>query len=331
MKINALLIAVISLSLFACKKNNNTSYEDSSEVVELTSQELAEKGKKTMENKCYLCHNPSSSEKNRVGPPMAAIKARYLQDASTKEEFVNSIWHFVEKPTKDKAKLKGAVKRFGVMPYQKYSQEEIEAIAHFMYEYKIEEPEWFGEHWEKNHGGEYGQKGKEWNAEEQEKDLASIGLEYAKSTKAQLRKNLMGAMQKEGVIHALEFCNVRAMPLTDSMATVHNANIKRVSDRNRNPENKASEKETKYIKSFNKQIKNREEPSPIVEQNGDQTNFYYPIVTNDMCLKCHGEVGKQIEQKTYDKILKFYPEDKAIGYDVNQVRGIWSIEFEEKQ
>jgi hypothetical protein len=45
-------------------------------------------------------------------------------------------------------------------------------------------------------------------------------------------------------------------------------------------------------------------------------------------LKCHGKPGSQITQKTYDKILEFYPNDKAIGYDVNEVRGIWSIEFE---
>lgn len=327
MKKIILSLASVLLVFTACKKNKEGTYEKTVEQHELTSKELAQKGKKAMENKCYLCHNPSSSEKNRVGPPMAAIKARYLKNDSSKEEFIESIWHFVEKPTKEKAKLKGAVKRFGVMPYQKYSQEEIEAIAHFMYEYKIEEPEWFKQHWEENHGGNYKQIGKEWSEDKHEKDLASIGLDYAKSTKAQLGKNLIGAIQSEGVIHALEFCNVRAMPLTDSMATVHNANIKRVSDRNRNPNNKASEKEKNYLQEFSQQIQEGKEPQPIVEKNGNQAKFYYPIVTNDMCLKCHGEVGQEIQQETYNKILKFYPEDQAIGYDVNEVRGIWSIEF----
>ncbi|WP_187349866.1 c-type heme family protein [Psychroflexus maritimus] len=330
MKKAIVLISGILLFFTACKKNKETTYEKNSEEHGLASDELAKKGKKAMENKCYLCHNPTSSEKNRIGPPMPAIKARYLKDASTKEEFMQSIGHFVEKPSKEKAKLKGAIKRFGIMPYQKYSQEEIEAIAHFMYEYKIEEPDWFKKHWQENHGDNYEQTGKKWNEGEQEKDLASIGLNYAKSTKAQLGKNLMGAIQKEGVIHALEFCNVRAMPLTDSMATVHNATIKRVSDKNRNPANKASEKEIEYIQKFSQQIQAGKAPQPIVEENGNKANFYYPIVTNDMCLKCHGDIGKQIQEETYDKILKFYPEDKAIGYDVNQVRGIWSIEFNNK-
>jgi hypothetical protein len=47
-----------------------------------------------------------------------------------------------------------------------------------------------------------------------------------------------------------------------------------------------------------------------------------------MCLKCHGNLGQEVEAKTYDKILELYPNDKAVGYDINQVRGIWSIEFE---
>ncbi len=67
-----------------------------------------------------------------------------------------------------------------------------------------------------------------------------IGLGMAKSTQAELGKNLMGAIQKEGALGALEFCNLQAYPLTDSMAEVHNARIRRVSDRPRNQTNQAN-------------------------------------------------------------------------------------------
>lgn len=325
-----LLLFLLFFSLIACnetqKKDDYTKVNQDSEQIE-----LAQTAKTNMENKCYLCHSPSASKENRVGPPMAAIKARYMKDASTKEEFVSAIWNFVEKPTEDKAKLKGAVRRFGVMPYQKFNQKEIEAIAAYMYDYEIEEPEWFKSHWEKEHGGKHKRKGKklaEMTIDQQ--DYAKIGMKYAKSTKAQLGKNLMGAIQKEGVIHALEFCNVQAMPITDSMATVHQAKIKRVSDKNRNPNNKANTEELAHIASFKNVLKKGEEPKPILEETEDKVNFYYPIITNDMCLKCHGKPEQQIAKETYDKILKLYPEDLAIGYDVNEVRGIWSIEFKKE-
>lgn len=45
----------------------------------------------------------------------------------------------------------------------------------------------------------------------------------------------MTAIQQKGTIAALDFCNVQAIPLTNSMSTHYNAVIKRVSDRNRNP------------------------------------------------------------------------------------------------
>ena len=112
------------------------------------------------------------------------------------------------------------------------------------------------------------------------------------------------------------------------MSSKHDAIIKRVSDKNRNPNNKANAQELDYISLYKQILKNGEEPEPIVVEENKKVNFYYPIVTNAMCLKCHGTPGKEIQRETYDKIKELYPNDKAIGYDVNEVRGMWSISFD---
>ncbi|HMS53675.1 MAG TPA: hypothetical protein PKD56_15185, partial [Chitinophagales bacterium] len=52
-----------------------------------------------------------------------------------------------------------------------------------------------------------------------------------------LLKNVSGAIQKGGTDFAVEFCNIRAMPLTDSIAKNFKVQIQRLSDKNRNPEN----------------------------------------------------------------------------------------------
>src|SRR5690606_28239843 len=117
------------------------------------------------------------------------------------------------------------------------------------------------------------------------------GMQMAQSTKAELGKNLMGQIQKNGVIAALDFCNVQALPITDSMATVHKAHIKRVTDKPRNPQNKANAAELQYLENFKKQVAAGDEVNPIVVDMGTETEFYYPIVTNSMCLKCHGTPG----------------------------------------
>jgi len=157
--------------------------------------------------------------------------------------------------------------------------------------------------------------------------LAQIGLNIAFTTKAQLGKNLMGTMKEKGVIEALQFCNIKAIPLTDSMATVHQAIIKRVSDKTGNTNNKANEIELKNIEHFKSVLAKNEEIIPIVETNNDSVNFYYPIVTNAMCLQCHGNPEKDLNPDLLASINKLYPNDKALGYSENQVRGIWSIQF----
>jgi nitrate reductase cytochrome c-type subunit len=113
------------------------------------------------------------------------------------------------------------------------------------------------------------------------------------------------------------------------MATKHNATIKRVSDKNRNPKNKANVEELKYIEHFKKQIKTKQEPKPVVLEKGKDVKFYYPITTNTMCLQCHGKT-ENIQSEVRDKIKKLYPKDLAVDYGENEVRGIWSITFNKK-
>lgn len=152
-----------------------------------------------------------------------------------------------------------------------------------------------------------------------------LGLDYALSTKAVLGQNLMGAIQAKGTIAALEFCNIQAIPLTDSMSLQFNAKIKRVSDKNRNPNNKANSEELQYIQKFKEIIAANQEPKAVVLDKGKQIQFYYPITTNSMCLQCH---GKKVEDKVRLQTLKLYPNDLAVGYEENEVRGIWSITFD---
>lgn len=153
---------------------------------------------------------------------------------------------------------------------------------------------------------------------------AKTGLEYAQATQQLLGHNLNKAIQEKGVLHALEFCNVEALPLAQKMEEEHNAIIKRVSDRNRNPGNAANKEELYYIESFRKQIAGGEDPEPVLVPSGGKTRFYYPIITNKMCLQCHGK-PEEIQPEVLRKIKLLYPQDKALGYSENEVRGIWSI------
>ncbi len=45
------------------------------------------------------------------------------------------------------------------------------------------------------------------------------------------------------------------------------------------------------------------------------------------CLKCHGLPGKDIDANTLALLQKKYPEDKATGYKLGDLRGAWKISF----
>jgi nitrate reductase cytochrome c-type subunit len=339
-----LVTIILSLFLFlGCNQTKKREYADF-EKVTMNSNNQEHPGKKLMETNCYVCHSPTATMDDRIGPPMIAIKKHYISDNTTKEEFIADIQNWILNPNEEDAKMFGAVKKFGVMPKTPYPEETINQIADYMFDNDIEQPEWFEDHFNEERGmGNGNGKGKgkgqgmgkgkgmqnmQTSSENQELTYEEKGLKYALGTKAELGKNLMGTIQKKGTLAAVEYCNIKAYPLTDSMSVVYNANIKRVSDKPRNPENQANSKELQHIEAFKKVIANNQEPKPILEENEDVVNFYYPITTNSMCLQCHGSPNKELDTEAYKTIKALYPKDIAIGYDVNQVRGIWSITFE---
>lgn len=344
MKTNLVIFMLSIFLLVSCKQTKEGEYAGVREAT-ISSNNQDHPGKKLMETNCYVCHSPTATMEDRIGPPMIAIKKHYISDNTTKEEFINDIQKWILNPNEADAKMFGAVKKFGVMPKTPYPEETINQIADYMFNNDIEQPEWFEDHFNEEKGMKKGKgmrkgkgkgKGKgmqkkQDSVDNQELTYEERGLKYALGTKAVLGKNLMGTIQKKGTLAAVEFCNVKAYPLTDSMSVVYHANIKRVSDKPRNPENLANTKELQHIEAFKKVIANKEEPKPILEENEDVVSFYYPITTNSMCLQCHGTPNKELDMEAYKTIKALYPKDVAIGYDVNEVRGIWRVNFNKEK
>ena len=324
-----ILVILSTVLLFSCNKKKESYQEiDNSLIIAYQPQEA----KELMEKHCYLCHSSNADEvEGRIAPPMVAIKARYMdKEGYNKTEFIKAVSEFVANPTDDKSLMYGAVQKFGVMPKQVFPDSTALKIAAFMYDYKIEEPSWFKEHWQGHGNKDWKQSGKEYVVQVKEKTFADIGLEYALGTKKVLGKNLMGTIQNKGALEAMVFCNIQAIPLTHSMSVKYNAIIKRVSGKNRNPNNKANQEELVYIDQFKKDLAAKKEPKPIVVDKGEKVQFYYPIPTNSMCLQCHGKT-ENIKPDVQKKIKALYPNDLAVGYNENEVRGIWSITFDKKK
>lgn len=303
--------SILGLILISSCTNEKQPVENISK--ELTNQSLT--GKSLMENKCYSCHSPKVAKEYLLAPPMVEVKEAYLKKFKTEKDFINGFKTFLSKPTKDKAIMKNSVEKHGLMPFQGSSKEEVSIIAKYIFNNDIAKPDW----WNKNE-----------DSSNTEMSYTDIGLKYALTTKKALGKTLMTSIEREGTNGALSFCNTKAIPITDSMSTLHNAKIKRVSDKPRNPNNKANQEELAQIDYFKSELKAQNKIIPVTIEKNNNVQFYYPIITNGMCLQCHGVKNEQIKESTIDKLAKLYPTDKATGYKENEVRGIWSIVFEKE-
>lgn len=154
------------------------------------------------------------------------------------------------------------------------------------------------------------------------------GLQHAINAKNTLGKNLISAIQKNGSKEALSFCSLNAIKLTDSISKHEKVKIKRVSNKYRNSQNKPNTEEIKYIKKVEEQLSSKGIVTPQVSVSENSAIAFYPILTNDLCLQCHGVPLKDIPKQTFDKIKELYPNDLAINYKSNELRGIWVIEME---
>jgi len=154
------------------------------------------------------------------------------------------------------------------------------------------------------------------------------GQNIANQAQGILGRNLMQAINNEGTEYAISFCSEEAIHLTDSAGLSLNATVKRVSDKNRNPNNAANAEELDYIQKAKNKLAKGEALKGSIRSIGNREIGYYPIVTNVMCMQCHGQPNTDISPETLSKINTLYPNDRATGYQPNEIRGIWVIEMD---
>jgi len=153
-------------------------------------------------------------------------------------------------------------------------------------------------------------------------DYASQGDSITTLAQTALLQRVSQAMKEGGTGFAVEYCNLNAMPIMDSLSSHHRVRIERLSDKNRNPTNAiASQVDKNAWDSLSIGKTN------ILEQSGDNTVYYKPIKLGmATCLKCHGD-KEEITPEVQKIIRTKYPNDLATGYHQGDLRGMWKVTF----
>ncbi len=155
MHVKVILLASVMTVLISCnetkKEKTETDYIAQNKSIPDTMQE--NEGYTLLKNNCYVCHSPNTKSHDEIiAPPFVAVKRRYNRQYNNKEEFVNAVVNWVQNPNEEKALMRGAVRKFKVMPKLPLETENLQKIASYIYDTNVEEPEWFGEHVKEMHG-----------------------------------------------------------------------------------------------------------------------------------------------------------------------------------
>lgn len=153
---------------------------------------------------------------------------------------------------------------------------------------------------------------------------AEADMQKQKAAAGELKKTLGGELKAklgDGAANAVEFCSKNALTITDSVAKKHSLNIKRVSEKNRNAKNTPDATDKKAIEMFAAQMANGAKPIDNIVVDG---RYYEPMLIGEMCIVCHGKEGS-IAKDTAEKIKQAYPSDKAVGYNLGELRGVIAV------
>ena len=318
-----ILLPGMVLYLGACRNDQTPRQADATAEVTPHSYQPGDTGFYFLRTTCMNCHHLDPASTNPLAPAFGEIRAGYLAAGLDRPDFINAVYQYVNEPDAKKSLVKDAVSKYGVMPRLSVDSTQAAAIAAFIYDQPLDDPDWYPVNYAKLEQRS-ARLGAELGPLMQSKSLAL-------QTKTILGKNLMAALQKGGAEHALAFCSERALHLTDSMSQVLQADIRRVSDRNRNPQNKANKEETAYIHRMAAQIAAGKKPTVEINREGDRSLAYIPIVTDKMCLQCHGKEGSEVLPATLSKIRAIYPADQATGYSINEIRGAFVVKLPNEQ
>ena len=146
------------------------------------------------------------------------------------------------------------------------------------------------------------------------------GAELLLPFKKELKAALLTGLQ-QGPAEAISVCREQAPEIARSLMQ-DGIRLGRSSHRLRNPENVSPEWVSPAMQEYLDDDENR---GPyIVALADDRWGYAEPIVTQPICLTCHGET---IAPSIAGQIQELYPDDRAVGFKAGELRGVFWLEF----
>lgn len=154
-------------------------------------------------------------------------------------------------------------------------------------------------------------------------DVKAVAKGYAGQLKAMLQQQ----MQAGGPVAALGACSDEAARIGGDTARASGWSVRRVTDKARNPLDMPDAYERQVLAEFEKRLGGGEKEVAryeVVEEGGVRyARFMKAIAVEAVCLTCHG--SSEVAPDVAERIKTLYPHDRAMGYQLGDLRGALSI------
>lgn len=164
---------------------------------------------------------------------------------------------------------------------------------------------------------------------EDQQERAAASREASKQFGMELKAALQKAIAEGGPVSAIQVCQLKAPAIAKGISQEKGWKVARTSLKYRNPNNAPDAWEQGVLQRFEERKQAGEDVEKMeyfeVLEEGGQKSFRYmkAIPTAGLCLTCHGAV---IDPALEQELESLYPQDKARGFEVGDIRGAFTIE-----
>ncbi|EDY80712.1 hypothetical protein VDG1235_329 [Verrucomicrobiia bacterium DG1235] len=151
-------------------------------------------------------------------------------------------------------------------------------------------------------------------------EAITIIREFASTLKPELKK----ALESGGPTVAIEVCSNKAPAIAQNLSDKTGWAVHRVSLKPRNAAAEPDEWETNALKALDKRQAANDGTDPLMISELSETEFRFmkAQIVEPLCTTCH---GTDLAPEVAKALQTFYPEDKATGYSLGEIRGAISL------
>ncbi len=160
-----------------------------------------------------------------------------------------------------------------------------------------------------------------------EPDTGHAGMvEAAAEFSGRLRTALQSAMRAGGPVAAIEVCHQQAPTIATEVGAERGLLVRRTGVRLRNPGNVADPMDQQLMEDFSRQMAEGADPANLSDLSSTpdgRLRYSRAIPVEAVCLACHGET---LAPAVSEAVGAHYPEDRATGFRLGELRGLLVVE-----